>query len=54
MFSVIIATYNRVALLTKTLESLFRQEYAEFEIVVANDGSTDGTHAYLERLAAEG
>jgi cellulose synthase/poly-beta-1,6-N-acetylglucosamine synthase-like glycosyltransferase len=54
MFSVIVPTYNRVALLERTLESLFRQEHAEFEVIVANDGSSDGTDAYLSRLASEG
>lgn len=54
MFSVIVPTYNRVSLLTKTLESLFRQEHPAFEIIVASDGSSDGTDAYLTRLATEG
>jgi GT2 family glycosyltransferase len=54
MFSVIVPTYNRVALLERTLESLFGQSYADLEIIVVNDGSSDGTDAYLAKLAAEG
>src|SRR5689334_2868499 len=54
MFSVIVPTYNRVALLAKTLESLFRQEYPDVEIIVVNDGSSDGTDAYLTDLASQG
>lgn len=53
MFSVIVPTYNRLALLSKTLESLFRQEHPDFEVIVSDDGSTDGTDAYLDKLAAD-
>lgn len=49
-FSVVVPTYNRLALLKQTLESLFQQEYADYEIIVVNDGSTDGTDKYLLSL----
>ena len=52
-FSVIVPTYNRVASLRATLESLFRQEFLDYEIIVVNDGSTDGTDVYLSSLAKE-
>jgi glycosyltransferase involved in cell wall biosynthesis len=54
IFSIVIPTYNRLALLKKTLESLFRQEYPSFEIIVVSDGSTDGTHECLSSLASGG
>jgi glycosyltransferase involved in cell wall biosynthesis len=54
MFSVIVPTYNRVSLLANTIDSLLRQDYAEAEIIVVNDGSSDGTEAYLSGLASEG
>src|SRR5688572_1339985 len=49
--SVIIPTYNRKDLLCETLNSLTRQTYPSdhFEVIVVNDGSTDGTAA----IAAE-
>ena len=49
--SVIIPTMNKVALLERTLDGLAGQELAaddEWEIVVVNDGSTDGTATFLE------
>ncbi|MGH9797079.1 MAG: glycosyltransferase family 2 protein [Candidatus Polarisedimenticolia bacterium] len=45
--SVIIPAYNRADLLPATLESVFAQGWREFEIVVVDDGSTDGTAALL-------
>lgn len=52
--SVIVPTYNRCTLLKRTLESLFRQTYSDYEIIVVNDGSSDGTDEYLQNLASEG
>lgn len=43
LFSVIIPTYNRAVLLTAALESVFAQEFADFEVIVVDDGSTDET-----------
>jgi GT2 family glycosyltransferase len=47
-FSVVIPTYNRAALLPKTLATVFAQEFADFEIIVVDDGSTDGSQKVLE------
>ncbi|MBI1806079.1 MAG: glycosyltransferase family 2 protein [Ignavibacteria bacterium] len=49
----IVPTYNRLPLLRQTLESLFRQDFRDYEIIVVNDGSCDGTDAYLKTLSAE-
>jgi glycosyl transferase family 2 len=49
-FSVVIPTFNRVALLGETLESVFAQRLTDFEIIVVDDGSTDGTMKYLESM----
>lgn len=49
MFSLIIPTYNRAPILRRMLEHLFTLEgIAECEVIVVNDGSTDGTAAVLE------
>jgi len=45
--SVIVAAYNEEAVIENTVRSLLDFEYPEFEVIVANDGSSDGT---LERM----
>lgn len=49
--SVAIITYNQRHFLEECLESVLAQDYSELEIVVADDGSTDGSHALLEQYA---
>lgn len=44
-FTVIIPTYNRAALLREALDSVFAQDFADFEVIVVDDGSTDNTAA---------
>jgi glycosyltransferase involved in cell wall biosynthesis len=41
--SVVIPAYNAEATLAETLESLFAQTFADFEAIVVDDGSVDGT-----------
>ena len=48
--SVILPTYNRLPLLRQAVESVFHQTYGDWECIVADDGSTDGTHDYLSEL----
>jgi glycosyltransferase involved in cell wall biosynthesis len=48
--SVVIATYNRVSLLPRAVESVLAQHDADFELIVVDDASTDGTRAYLDSL----
>lgn len=40
--------YNAEAFLAPALESLLAQDYERFEVVVCDDGSTDGTREMLE------
>jgi glycosyltransferase involved in cell wall biosynthesis len=46
--SVIIPTFNRLNLLKDTVESVRRQTFRDFEIIVVNDGATDGTGEWLD------
>ena len=46
--SVIIPTYNRKDMLRDTLHSLAQQTYSNFEVIVVDDGSTDGTSELAE------
>jgi len=45
--SVIIPTYNRAHMVGETIESVLQQTFQDFEVIVADDGSTDGTHQLL-------
>jgi len=42
-FSIIIPCYNQAHFLSDCLESLFCQEYKNWEAIIVNDGSTDNT-----------
>lgn len=47
--SVIVPTYNRKTILPRAIDSIFAQTYQDFEIIVVDDGSDDGTEAYIEK-----
>lgn len=46
--SIVLPTYNRLDLLRQALASIRAQTYTDYEIVVVDDGSTDGTRAWME------
>lgn len=48
--SVIIPSYNRAELLSEAVKSVTAQTFRDFELIVADDGSTDGTAARLAAL----
>ncbi|MQY77204.1 MAG: glycosyltransferase [Spirochaeta sp.] len=50
LISVIIPTFNRLGFLKEAIESVEKQSCRDFELIVVDDGSTDGTEAYLENL----
>lgn len=50
--SVVLPTRDRSRLLERAVDSVLAQEYRTWELVVVDDGSTDGTPALLERLAS--
>jgi glycosyltransferase involved in cell wall biosynthesis len=46
--SVIIPTYNRAKYLVEAMDSVWNQTYRPIELIVVDDGSTDGTKEILE------
>ena len=48
--SICIPTYNRKEYLKETLDSIIAQTYKNYEIVVVDDGSTDGTVDMIKSL----
>ncbi len=51
--SIVIPSYNGAQFLEETLDSLFRQTYRNFEIIVVDDGSTDSTRQLLDPYIEE-
>lgn len=46
--SIIIPTYNRAHLISRAIDSVCRQTHSYWELIVVDDGSTDGTQAMVE------
>jgi len=53
LLSLIIPVYNSQQTLAKCLDSILNQSYTDYEIVVVNDGSTDGSQQIIERYATK-
>jgi len=49
LVSIVIRTYNRSAIVAGAIESALSQTYRPLEIIVVDDGSTDGTGAVVQR-----
>ncbi len=50
MFSVIMPAYNSEKFIMKSIKSVLAQTYTDFELIVIDDGSTDGTKAQIEQF----
>ena len=48
-FSIVIPTYNRKDLLRRCLAAATNQDYPDYEVIVVDDGSTDGTGEMVQR-----
>ena len=52
-FSVIIPVYNKEKFIEKTLESVLNQTFTDFEVIVINDCSTDGSLEKVRKFIFE-
>jgi glycosyltransferase involved in cell wall biosynthesis len=50
--SVVMPAYNHAQFVADAIDSVLSQDYPDLELVVADDGSTDGTAAIIKRMAA--
>lgn len=51
MISVIMLTYNREEMLGRAVESILKQTYTDFELIIVDNGSTDGSGGEAEKYA---
>lgn len=49
--SICITTYNRAATLPETLDSILQQTFDDFELIISDDNSTDGTQELCKAYA---
>lgn len=50
LVSIVIPTYNRAHLVGQAIKSVLDQTYADFEIIVVDDGSTDETRTVVDQF----
>ncbi|MGB7605784.1 MAG: glycosyltransferase family 2 protein [Lutisporaceae bacterium] len=51
--SVILVTYNRMNYLRRSIQSVLSQTFSDFELLLVNNGSTDGTEALCSEYAKQ-
>lgn len=53
LVSIIIPTFNRAEKIKDTINSVLSQDYSKIEIIIIDDGSTDGTDLVVEKIVNE-
>lgn len=54
LVSIVIPAYNRKGYIQEAIESALGQDYSCIEVIVVDDGSTDGTYELVEQFAVDG
>ena len=53
LVSIILPTFNRLKYLRLSIDSVFAQTHADWELVIADDGSDEETYEYLRAITVE-
>ena len=53
MISIIIPTYNRAKYLPRAIESVLKQDYSDWELIISDDGSTDDTEIVVKEYLVD-
>ena len=51
MISIIIPVFNKIKYISKTLESLIGQSFTDYQCIIVDDGSTDGSGEVCDQMA---
>lgn len=52
-FTIVIPSYNRAALIGKTIESVQAQTFTSYEVIIVDDGSTDNTTEVVQSYLSD-
>ena len=52
-FSIIVPTYNNASSITRTVESVLRQKFQNWELIIVDDGSSDNTEDVIRQITEE-
>ena len=53
LVTVLLSTHNDLRFLPQAVESILSQSFGDFEFLIIDDGSTDGTTEYLSSVSGE-